>query len=129
MLFCPIVALSFLENAAVKLAIVLVFLLLGAVLTSGIFTRANNAGLALLVGYVTTLFFNYSPSLRTNFVIGMVGSWFSSSGSKRAVLLRFGRVLPFRIIGCSRLTSHMDSYIQICVGVFHIVFSNKPITI
>jgi hypothetical protein len=52
MLFCPIIALSFIENATAKLAIVLVFLLLGAVLTSGILTSANNAGLGILAGYV-----------------------------------------------------------------------------
>lgn len=52
MLFCPIIALSFIEEATAKLAIVLVFLLLGAVLTSGILTSANNAGLAVLAGYV-----------------------------------------------------------------------------
>lgn len=53
MLLCPIIALSFIDNAAGKLAIVLGFLLLGAILTSGIVTRANNTGLALLSGCVT----------------------------------------------------------------------------
>jgi len=57
MLFCPIIALSFIENATAKLAIVLVFLLLGAVLTSGILTSANNAGLAVLAGYGAILVF------------------------------------------------------------------------
>jgi hypothetical protein len=52
MLFCPIIALSFIENGYAKLVIVLVFLLLGAVLTSGILTSTNNAGLAVLAGYV-----------------------------------------------------------------------------
>ncbi len=53
MLFCPIIALSCVENAAGKLAIVLGFLLLGAVLMSGILTTANNGGLAVLAGCVT----------------------------------------------------------------------------
>jgi len=53
MLFCPIMALSWVENAAGKLAIVLGFLLLGAVLMSGILTTANNTGLAVLAGCVT----------------------------------------------------------------------------
>jgi hypothetical protein len=53
MLVCPIIALSFINNAAGKLAIVLGFLLLGAILTSGIVTRENNASLGLVAGCVT----------------------------------------------------------------------------
>lgn len=50
MLFCPIIALSWVENTTGKLAIVLGFLLVGAILMSGLVTGANNAGLAVLAG-------------------------------------------------------------------------------
>lgn len=52
MLFFPIMALSLINNLAGKLSIVLGFLLLGAILTSGIVTRENNTGLGLLAGWV-----------------------------------------------------------------------------
>lgn len=50
LLLCPIIALSFIQSAAGKLAVVVGFLLLAAFLTSGVLTGANNAGLAVLAG-------------------------------------------------------------------------------
>jgi hypothetical protein len=50
LLICPIIALSVVGNTVGKLVIVLGFLLVAAVLTSGILTSANNTGLAVLAG-------------------------------------------------------------------------------
>jgi hypothetical protein len=50
MLLCPIIALSIIETNSGKLAVVVVFLLAVAILTSGIINGENNAGLAVLAG-------------------------------------------------------------------------------
>jgi hypothetical protein len=50
MLLCPIIALSVIEINSGKLAVVVVFLLAVAILTSGIINGENNAGLAVLAG-------------------------------------------------------------------------------
>jgi hypothetical protein len=50
LLLCPIIALSLIENTAGKLVVVVGFLLAAALLTSGVLTGANNAGLAVLAG-------------------------------------------------------------------------------
>jgi hypothetical protein len=50
LLLCPIIALSVIENTVGKLVVVVGFLLAAALLTSGVLTGANNAGLAVLAG-------------------------------------------------------------------------------
>lgn len=50
LLLCPIVALSVIQSSVGKLLVVIGFLLAVALLTSGVLTGANNAGLAVLVG-------------------------------------------------------------------------------
>lgn len=50
LLLCPIIALSVIESTVGKLVVVIGFLLTAALLTSGVLTGANNAGLAVLAG-------------------------------------------------------------------------------
>jgi hypothetical protein len=50
LLLCPIIALSIIESDVGKLVVVVGFLLVAAILTSGIINGANNAGLAVLAG-------------------------------------------------------------------------------
>lgn len=52
MLLCPIIALSFIRSSIGRLVVVLAFLILGAILTSGIVTAANNSGLGVLAALV-----------------------------------------------------------------------------